>query len=336
MLTAIWQSVLHRSSIGIDDNFFRLGGNLRTVDALFAEIALKGGRELPSATIFHASTIADLASVLDQPALPRFSPFVQLKAGTEKPPILIAHGLNGCASFSGLAKSIRTEHPIYGIQAKGVDGLEEPFDRIEDMAKFYLNALNELQPQGPYVLIGYSFGGLVALEMAQRLSGSRKQVGLLVLVDAYPHPRYLSAGQRLRLSVQRAGRHISEMTQKPLIGAVSYFIGRLERRLRFAGVHGGKRLPETSRLSLGQTTLHVKDKAYVALAHYRPRAYSGEIKFVKSQSDTYFPSDPVPVWANLAGTFEVETVAGNHLNMVTTHYEQLAEVLTRYVREEFR
>src|ERR1039458_426862 len=90
MLTPIWQSVLHRSSIGIDDNFFRLGGNLRTVDVLFAEIAQNGGQELPSATIFHAPTIAALASVLEQPSPPRFSPFVQLKAGTEKSPILIA------------------------------------------------------------------------------------------------------------------------------------------------------------------------------------------------------------------------------------------------------
>jgi acetoacetyl-CoA synthetase len=116
----------------------------------------------------------------------------------------MAHVLGGCASFSRLAKHIRTGHPIYGIQAKGVDGMEESFDRIEDMAQFYLDALNELQPQGPYSLIGYSFGGLVALEVAQRLSEDGRNVGLLARVDANPDPRYLSAGQRLRLSAQRA------------------------------------------------------------------------------------------------------------------------------------
>jgi acetoacetyl-CoA synthetase len=334
MLTPIWLSVLHRSSIGIDDNFFRLGGNLRTAEVLFAEIAQKGGRELPTATIFHAPTIAALASVLEQPTLPRFSPFIQLKAGTEKPPILIAHGLNGCASFSGLAKCIRTEHPIYGIQAKGVDGLEEPFERIEDMAEFYLDALNEMQLQDPYILIGYSFGGLVALEMAQRLSEQKKNVGLLVLIDSYPHPRYLSAGQRLRLSAQRTKSHIFEMKQRPIRGAISYFMGGLGRRLRMAGVHTrGTCLPEASRLSLPQTTLRVKRKAYVALARYRPRPYIGKIKFIKSETDTYFPGDPVPVWAHLAAAFDVETVRGTHLNMVTTHFEGLATVLTRYVTE---
>jgi acetoacetyl-CoA synthetase len=160
LLTSIWQSLLHRSPIGVDDNFFSLGGNRRIADLLFADIARKMGREVPGARIFHAQTIAALAFVLDQSTLPRFSPFVQIKAGTKEPPILIAPGLDGCTSFSKLAKGIQTEHPIYGIQAKGVDGMENPFDCVEDMAQYYVEGLNELQPYGPYILIGYSFGGL--------------------------------------------------------------------------------------------------------------------------------------------------------------------------------
>lgn len=303
---------------------------------MFVDIARKLGRELPSATIFHAQTIAALASVLDQPTLPRFSPFVRVKAGTKKPPILIAHGLDGCASFSKLAQSIQTEHPIYGILAKGVDGLEEPFDRVEDMARSYVDALSELQPHGPYILIGYSFGGLVALEMAQLLSASERQVGLLVLVDAYPHPRYLSSGQRLRLTVQRAARHISEMKQRPIRGAFAYLGDGLKRRFGTAGADGGQDLCETPRLSLAHTTLQVQDKSYVALGRYDPRPYRGGIKFVKSESDTYFPGDPAPVWENLATSFEVKTVPGTHLNMVTTHFEGLASVLTRYLQEALR
>lgn len=332
-LVPVWQSLLHRSSVGVNDNFFSLGGDFQTADLLFADIAQKEGRELPSATIFHAPTIAALASVLEQPTLPLFSPFVQLKAGGAKPPILIAHGLSGCASFSELAKHLQTDCPIYGIQAKGVDGLEEPFDRIEDMAQFYVEAIKEQEFQAPHVLIGYSFGGLVALEMAQILSRNQKRIGLLVLIDAYPHARYLSTGQRLRLGAQRTMRHISEMRQRPISGALSYLVHGVGRRLRIAGVHGSEESSECSRLSLAQTTLHVKDRSYVALAHYRPRAYSGEIKFIKSGSDTYFPGDPVPVWSNLANTLEVETVPGNHLNIVTTHFEGLADVLNRYLRE---
>lgn len=109
-----------------------------------------------------------------------------MKAGSEKPPIFITHGLCGTGQFFELAERIRTKHPVYGIQGKGIDDLEEPFDRVEDMAKFYLEALEELYPQGPYILIGYSFGGLVALEMAQHLLETGKNVALLVLLDASP------------------------------------------------------------------------------------------------------------------------------------------------------
>lgn len=337
MLTPIWQRVLQRSSIESDDNFFSLGGSLQSADTLFAEIAQECGRELPTATIYHAPTIASLAFVLEQPALPQFSPFVQVKAGCEYPPILIAHGLGGLANFSKLAMHIQTGHPIYGIQAKGVDGMEEPFDRIEDMAEFYLDALADLQPQGPYLLIGYSFGGLVALEMAQRLSQDGKSVGLLAMVDSYPDSRYLSAGQHLRLIAQRARHHISEAAQRPIHDVASEILLGLKRRLHVAGVPtAGNRLSESSGLSFEETTLHVKAKAYVALARYRPKPYSGKIKFVKGESDMHFPGDPAAVWAGLAPDFEVDNVPGSHLDMVTTHFESLAVLLTRYVKEALR
>jgi acetoacetyl-CoA synthetase len=263
---------------------------------------------------------------------PRFSPFVELKRGDEQPPILLAHGLDGRAGFSELAKHIRTESAIYGIQAKGLDGGEEPLERIEDMAEFYLEALSDLQPQGPYILIGYSFGGLVALEMAQGLLKSGKKVALLVLVDAYPHPRFLSLAERLRLMARRAGRHISEMKKMPASGAISYFVGGLQRRLRIVGVRpGGSNLPEAPQASASQTCLRVRDSAYVAFQHYRPRFYRGKIWFVSAAENSYFPDDPVAVWSKLADEFESETVPGGHLNIVTTEFQGLADALTRYV-----
>jgi acetoacetyl-CoA synthetase len=333
-LTPIWQRVLQKSLIGIDEDFFNVGGNFRSADILFAEIARECGRELPSATIYHAPTIAALAFLLEQPTLPRFSPFVQIKAGDKQPPILIVHGLAGTLPFFGLAQHIRTSHPIYGIQAKGVDGLEEPLESVEDMASFYLDSLKELQPHGPYMLIGYSFGGLVALEMAQRMRKNNENVALLVLLDAYPHPRYLTPDQRLSLIARRAMRNVYEIKQR-LSRTISYVSRRFERQLHAGIYNDGNRLPEGSRLSFEYATSRVKNKAYVALARYRPLFYEGKIKFVKSESDLYFPADPVAVWVNLAAGIECETVSAGHLDMVMTDTESLGSVLTRYVNEAF-
>jgi acetoacetyl-CoA synthetase len=337
-LTTIWQRVLQRPSIGINDHFFRIGGGFYAADMLFAAIAQECGRELPSATLYHAPTIAQLARLLEQPALPRFSPFVEVKAGSEKPPILIVHGLAGTVPFFELARDMATEgHSVYGVQAKGVDGLEEPFDRVEDMAAFYLRSLRDIQPHGPYLLVGYSFGGLVALEMAQSLHEVGENVALLALVDAYPDARYMLPAQRLRLRAQRIGSRISDLQRRSVPAGITYVASRLKHRLRVGEAYEEGNLPSgASRLSFEYTTLRVKQKAYVALERYRPQFYSGKIKFVKSETDSYYPANPAAVWAKLTAGFEAETVPGGHLDMLTGDIKSLAAVLTRYVNEALR
>jgi acetoacetyl-CoA synthetase len=333
-LSSIWQRVLRVSSIKLNDSFFDLGGNLPAADLLFAEVNREFKRELPSATILHAPTLAMLAEVLQSTDPPQFPNFLCLKKGKGKPPVFIAPGLDGRADFSTLARRIQTEHAIYGLLAKGVDGSDEPLARIEDMAEFYLRAISNLQPQGPYVLVGYSFGGLVALEMARRILEGVKEVGLLVLIDAYPHPRFLSTSQRLRLSLKRASRHLSEIRRRPVSEAISYVRDGLERRYYRAGLRNRVEGLETSPLSIVRATSRIKDHSYAALRRYRPRFYPGTIRFVKNENDAYFPGDPIRVWAKLATALQVETVTGTHLNIVTTNFESLAAVLTRYLKEE--
>jgi acetoacetyl-CoA synthetase len=334
VLTGIWQRVLQRPNIGPDDEFYALGGTDALADRMFVEIAQAFGRQLPAATICHAATIAALAALLQRPDLPRFSPYVKLKAGTGKVPILITHGLGGRASFSELARHIRTEHSIYGIQAKGVDGLEQPHNSIEAMAGFYIEELRKLQPEGSHILIGYSFGGLVALEMAQRLTAEGKNIALLALVDTYPHPRYMPLGQRVTLIAKRIKGHISDLRQKNLGIAVSQVRHAVRQRLHTGDVRSpGPPVSESSRLSFAQTTLRVKQSDLVAMKHYRPRFYPGRIRFVRPETSPYLPADPNAIWKKMAAEFEVETVPGDHLGMVARHFDSLAEVLTRYVRD---
>ena len=264
----------------------------------------------------------------------RSSPFIQIKAGSQKPPIFITHGLSGTAQFSGLAKEIRTGHPIYGIQGKGIDGMEEPFERVEDMAEFYLEALENLCPQGPYILIGYSFGGLVALEMAQRLK-TKSKVAFLVLVDAYPHPSYYAWPERMRLSATRAKGHVNAMRQLPFASAFSYFLNGLKRRLHIPGASEESK-PSAEMLSLpfGESALRrVKQKAYLAYESYRPSFYRGKIYFITTQTKSFFPEDPAAIWGPLTADLQVEVIPGNHLNIVITEFKDLAAVLTRYIEQ---
>ena len=299
------------------------------------EIERACGRELAPVTIYCAPTIAALATILDEPEAPRFPPLLQLKAGNDAPPIFLAHGLGGTAmDFFQLVKHIQTERPIYGMQAKGTDGVDEPFDRIEDLAQDHLDAIRKLQPRGPYFLIGYSLGGLVTLEMAQRLIQMGEEVALLAMLESYPHARFLSMRERTRLATRVVGNRASMIGWLPIRDAISYVIRPSERRLYVSRDRNGNapsQIPAGASLTPGMQ--HVRNRAYTALTRYQPRFYAGTIKFVRAPALTDFPDDPQLVWSKLAGKFEVETVPGDHLGILGPHFESLASVISRYLRE---
>jgi acetoacetyl-CoA synthetase len=333
LLTPIWQQVLQLSSVDVEDNFFDLGGDSSLALQLFNEIAHVCGHELPPVTIYVAPTIAALAAVLEQPAELKFPTLVLLRDGIAEPPLFITHGLGGSViDFFQVVKHIQTPHSIQGMQAKGIDGTEEPFDRIEDMAQFYLDAIRQVQPQGPYLLAGYSLGGLVTLEMARQLTANGEKVALLAMLDSYPDIRYLSLAQRAQLVARLTTRRAATAMKLPMGEALSLIIRPSQRRAVAPKV---SYQPPVD-VSLSPAMQHARECAYLALTRYKPRFYPGTIKFVRAEIPTDFPADPAAVWTHLANKFEVETVPGDHLGIMSTHYEKLADAISRYVEEALR
>jgi acetoacetyl-CoA synthetase len=240
----------------------------------------------------------------------------------------MTHGLGGSViDFFQVVKHMEVQNPIYGMQAKGIDGVEEPFDSVEEMAQFYLDAIHQVQPHGPYFLIGYSLGGLVTLEMSHRLLQSGEDVALLAMLDAYPHMRHLSAVQRVRLLIRLTKRRASAALRMPIRDVLSYIVQAPERRFRTPRDQRGRIIPESP------TMQRAREKAFLALRRYQPRFYNGKIRFIKAQISSDFPDDPVAVWAKLANEFDLESVPGDHLGIMTTHFETLAFVLCRCLRE---
>ena len=335
VLTPIWQRVLQLSSIGLNDNFFDLGGDSILAVNLFSEIEQVCGLQLPPAMIYHAPTIAALAAQMEQPTASPFPPLVLLKAGSGAPPVFIAHGLGGSViDFFQLVRHMQCKQPIYGMQARGIDGVDEPFDRIEDLAQFYLDAIKEIQPRGPYFLIGYSLGGLVTFEMAQRLSRGGEQVALLALLESYPYSRFLSLGPRVRLAARVAKDRFLALTKLPLRDALAQLALPSKRRFYISPNGSGSvwNRPPTG-AAVTPALQRARESAYRALTQYQPRFYRGNIKFVRAEIVTDFPADPSSVWAHLADTFEVDTVPGDHLGILGTDFASLAPVLSRYLRE---
>lgn len=333
ILTPIWERVLRRSPIGPEDNFFDLGGNAVLALQLSEEIASVYGQDMPAEVISRAPTITALAAVIEQPALPRFSTLVLLRPGFEKPPVFLVHGLDGALMKLGrMARLLSTAHPIVGIQAPGLDG-RPPLDRVEDMAASYVEAIRERQSTGPYFLIGYSLGGMVALEIARRLVAAGDKIALLVMLDAYPHLRQLSPSQRVHVVFQRTKRHLVDISRMSPRKAFSYVWQRVLKRLGLSNWNaerGGQEAP----LSSAELVRCVYEKGAAALARYQPTGiYPGGVRFVRSESTSWFPKDPAPVWAKFVQRFECESVPGDHLSMLSDHFECVATVLSRHIHE---
>lgn len=334
-LILVWERVLQRTGIKPQDNFFDLGGNPLLAATLLAEIEKMYRRELPRFTIYHAPTVAALAVLLEQSTCPSFQALIPLKAGVNWPPVFVAPGAGADPlDYFRLARHTETQHPIFTFQARGLDGMKEPFERIEDMAKYYLDAIKALQSQGPYLLVGFSLGGLVTLEMAQHLAANGEEVALLVMLESYPPSSFLSLSQRIRLATRLAKYHALTSMRLPMAEAFSYFLRRARRRLAAPGNQSGRGRPPDNVL-LSAPMQRVRTADYLALARYRPRFYDGRIRFVRAAISSRFPDDPSAVWANLARKFEVETVPGDHNGIITTHFEILAAVLSRYLKEAY-
>ncbi|HAA27814.1 MAG TPA: hypothetical protein DCE56_09295 [Cyanobacteria bacterium UBA8553] len=190
-LTQLWQKVLGVQSIGVKDNFFELGGHSLLAVHLFAEIEQMMGITLPLATLFEALTIEQLAVVLRRDGCSAlWSSLVAIQPGRAKPPLFCIHPIGGnVLEYVNLVRYLDSEQPVYGIQAQGLDEKQVPLNRVEDMASHYIKEIRTIQPEEPYFLAGYSFGGLVAFEMAQQFHAQGQKVELLALLDA-PSPTF--------------------------------------------------------------------------------------------------------------------------------------------------
>jgi len=183
-LARIWEEVLGVASVGVRDDFFALGGHSLSAVRLLARIEQEQGRQLPLAAFFRAPTVEQLARLLRQHESPSAASLVAIRTGGTRAPLFCVHPAGGnVLSFVALADALGPDQPLYALQSRGLEGGEEPLTRVEEMAARYLAEVRAAVPHGPYNLAGWSFGGLVAFEMARQLRRQGEEVALLALLD---------------------------------------------------------------------------------------------------------------------------------------------------------
>ncbi len=319
-LVEIWEKTLGVHPIGMKDNFFELGGDSFAAVDLFLRINDKFDYDLPTITIIQAPTVAEIAKILESKnSTSEWRSLVGIQVMGSKPPFFCVHGYGGhILKFSSLAKYLGKDQPFYGLRAVGQDG-KKPLDSIEKIANHYVQEILTIEKTGPYYLGGYSFGCLIAFEMAIQLHKMERQVGVMIMID--PNRRILSPQPQRVLKKMR----------KTLIKKNGFVVGNLkninrkfrnwvkQRQITIA-LQTDRPIPKPLR------TFAISHANVGAGLQYKPGTYSGRIVFYQTHRNIQIPH---LLWQKYTGEgIEVHEIPGKHRETLDEPFVQaLAEKL---------
>ena len=317
-LSQIWSEVLNIATVGVQDNFFDLGGHSLLAVRLMARIDRQLGIHLPLATLLTEPTIESQASLLNAQNNIRFhSPLVPIQAQGELPPLFCVHPVGGnVLCYAELARHLGLNQPLYGLQSLGLAGEKEPLTKIEEMAAIYIEALQEIQPAGPYYLSGWSMGGVVAWEMARQLQEVGLEVALVALIDSYA-PKAMSELSQIdeaSLANSLAADFGGIFGTKLPISAKDIEGLQQEDHLQhiLATAKRQNLLPPEVGIEQMRQLFEVFKANRVAIAHYQPKPYSGRVVQFCASS----PEEDRGWNSLVTGELETYVIPGDHYGMM--------------------
>jgi thioesterase domain-containing protein/acyl carrier protein len=330
-LVNIWQTVLDVSPIGIRDDFFDLGGHSLLAARLSAAILEEFGANLPLAVLFDAPTVERMAEILgrkDEPV--GWTPLVAIQTGGSRFPLYVISGAGGnVIRFHDLAKYLGSDQPVYALQPPGLDGKQAFLTHVEELAAYFITEIRKVQPHGPYHIVGYSFGGFVAFEMAAQLKAQGEFPGLVGLLDTedwnYGVRSYKSRPVAERLRAYRSNMH------ELLFGRDRW--NYLKRKIQMRVSAALFAIARAFGQPLPQWCGTIEDINRFAAIHYSPKLYQGRLTLFRAAADRA-KTDLELGWGHVATQVEVHEITGQH-NEITDepHVRVLAAKLSRSLEE---
>jgi len=336
-LVLIWRQLLALEHVGIDEDFFRLGGHSLLGARLIGLIEQATGQRLSLSQLFATPTIAALAAGLRARAGQRgsFTSLVRLQQGEpESVPLVLVHPVGGTVlCYRHLPDALGFEQSVYGIQTVG--GV--PDGGVEGMAARYADLVTGMQAEGPYHLAGWSFGGVVAYEMAAKLAQAGADVRSLTLFDTHPRLEIVDDLEAAKSFVAEVG---VETGERPSLGWDSGLVPGSDADETLARVVGDAHrlglLPEEIAPPVLADLWHVFRANLAAGAGYEPSVLEAPLTLVRASAELTAHASPDLGWGQcVRAPVSVVTVPGDHFSMLQPPYvAACADVLRRQLARE--
>ncbi len=258
-----------------------------------------------------------MAAISQHNANNLISSLVQLKQGAEDAPLFLFSGGDGNPnSLTALASRVRNLRAMIGVDFCRRDNHGRLPSTIEIMADRSCSAIRALQPRGPYNIVGYSFGGLVAIEVARLLQESGEEIALLGLIDALFDHRFWPMRIFLRSQARLIRRHLAILLRLPLNQMIPSLFNR-SQRLFFRFVR--QQMPSSLTISTpkSETATAIEQHCKTIMSNYRPKYYAGRIAFFNAENHDDYGCDPAELWEGMATEIECWTISGTHVGIVT-------------------
>jgi acyl-coenzyme A synthetase/AMP-(fatty) acid ligase/thioesterase domain-containing protein len=319
-LVRIWQKYINLPEIGVDDDFYEIGGTSLQAFLIFAAIAQTFGHDLPPTTMIEAPTIAKQAALLQgRLSHQNRSKLIAFRDHGSHSPLFLIHAVFGDISYGReMVRHLKSDRPVFGLRPPTLDGRETIRRTMESIASDYIGEIRTVQPTGPYFIAGHSFGGRVAFEIAQQLVRGGETVAFLGLIDTYEQPK------RPETAAPRIGRHVNALRKRPLRDIANYLGIRVAKNLTY-GI-AVTRLAALERLPKGIGLQFIKPPSYTlrrdlyrnifrrALRHYTSQPYVGSIVVFSARGMTEYHRTN---WQPLAvGGLMVTEIPAGHVEIV--------------------
>ncbi|HYO70115.1 MAG TPA: amino acid adenylation domain-containing protein, partial [Archangium sp.] len=331
-LAELWRELLNVPRVGAHDDFFELGGHSLLATQVVARVGTLFGAQLAVIDLFEAPTLEKLAARIEAGSTSD-SPLVTLRKGGSARPFFCVHPVGGSVlGYLELARRLDAEQPFYGLQVPA-NGSGET---VEEMAARYLEAVREVQPEGPYLLGGWSMGGRVAYEMARQLEARGEQVALLAVIDARGSEEAAEAEAALEMLVEQGvfefAEHLSRLSGlHPRAAEVLEQVDAVELKSVLEG--RANPLLEEGVAEEVRALWRMYARNRRASRNYEPKPYEGSLVLLRAAEGPEGQEEDLG-WGELVrGGVEVHEVPGDHFSLIAMpHVEHLAARLRELLK----